>query len=125
LTMALPKGIPTLQHMRSKHYSRPDNLFCSPDLQDSIIKCDVVASLRPTCTDHFPIVTLLTIPQAHTPTTTNLNFRDVDWEVFRKALKEKLASIPDPEAISTGEQLEAACDNLTSSIQATIASCVK
>ena len=125
MTMALLKGIPTLQHMQSKCYSCPDNLFCSLDLQDSIIKCDVVTSLRPTCTDHFPIVTLLTIPQAHTPITTNLNFRDVDWEAFHKVLKEKLASIPDPETISTGEQLKAACDNLTSTIQATIASCVK
>ena len=27
MDMALPKGIPTLQHMRSKNYSRPDNIF--------------------------------------------------------------------------------------------------
>ena len=27
LNMALPKGIPTLQHMVTKKYSRPDNIF--------------------------------------------------------------------------------------------------
>ena len=64
LTLTLPKGAPTLQHMVTKRYSRPDNVFSTPGLTDLIIKCEVTPSLRPTSTDHFPIVTNILIPQA-------------------------------------------------------------
>ena len=45
MEMALPKGIPTLQHMRTKKYSWPDNFFCSTTLNNYIIKCQVNAQL--------------------------------------------------------------------------------
>ena len=41
MEMTLPKGIPTLQHMRTKRYSRPDNVFCTPALRPYVIKCEV------------------------------------------------------------------------------------
>ena len=67
LAMALPKGIPTLQHMVTKRYSRRDNVFNTMGLSDLITKCEVDPTLRPTSTDHFPIVTnvLLQIGRAH------------------------------------------------------------
>jgi hypothetical protein len=34
LIMALPKGIPTLQHMVTGRYSRPDNVFSTAGLSD-------------------------------------------------------------------------------------------
>ena len=63
LAMTLLKGIPTLQHMRTKKYSRPDNFFCTEALQEMITKCKVDPSSRPTSTDHFPIITHIQLPQ--------------------------------------------------------------
>ncbi len=37
MDMALPKDIPTLQHMRGKKYSRPDNVFCTQEMMTHII----------------------------------------------------------------------------------------
>jgi ribonuclease HI/exonuclease III len=125
MAMPLPKGIPTLEHMRSKRYSRPDNVFCTSELQDCITKCDVVPHLRPPCTDHFPIATHLSLTQNRTPSITNYNFRDTDWDSFRKALQQNLAAIPPATNISTEESLSAATKNLTEAIHLTIQSCVK
>lgn len=82
MVMPLPKGIPTLEHMVTKRLSRPDNVFCTPGLEDCITSCDVDPELRPPCTDHFPIVTRLTLAQAKSDPNHNFNFRDTDWTVF-------------------------------------------
>ena len=63
MEMILPKGIPTLQHMRTKKFSRPDNVFCSSTLQPYITRCEVRAQSQPTATDHFPIETQIDLPQ--------------------------------------------------------------
>ena len=42
MEMTLPKGVPTLQHMRTKRYSRPDNIFCSASIKPYVTKCEVV-----------------------------------------------------------------------------------
>ena len=80
MVMSLPKAIPTLQHMRTKRYSRPDNVFCSTALQPLITICKVKAQLRPTSTDHFPIVTHIELPQSCIPPdpsfTTGYHFYD-------------------------------------------------
>ena len=96
MVMPLPKGIPMLEHMVTKKFSRPDNVFCTPDLQDCITKCEVNKKLRPPCTDHFPIVTHLTLAQSLSPSSHNFNFRDTDWEIFRKELKKNITLIPPP-----------------------------
>ena len=125
MVMTLPKGIPTLEHMRSKNHSRPDNFFCTPDLQDQITRCDIDPNLRPSRTDHYPIVTHLTLEQSRPPPTPNLNFKDVDWEVFRSKLEDALNDIPEPTPITTEAQLDSAAEDLTNAIKAAISSCVK
>ncbi len=122
MEMALPKGIPTLEHMRSKRHSRPDNLFCTSSIQDRIIRCEVDPSLRPASTDHYPIATHLAIPQNRTMTPSNYNFCDTDWDAFHKMLKCKLTHRPQP--IKTEEQLTEVCDKLIGALQATIKDCV-
>ena len=37
MEMILAKGVPTLQHMRSKRYSRPDNIFCNSSMTSMVI----------------------------------------------------------------------------------------
>jgi len=48
------------------------------------------------------------------------NFRDVDWDVFRKMLAEQLCAIPGPCDILTNTQFQMAVKDLTQALQATI-----
>ena len=77
------------------------------------------------CTDHYPVVTHLTMPQTHTPANPNYNFHDVNWELFRKTLKIHLSKYPPPDEITTVEQLNEASENLICALQNTITSCIK
>ena len=72
--MALPKGIPTLKHMVTKHFFRPDNVFCSNSLVNHILKCDTMPERQPGKTDHHPIATILELVQERTMTNTSYNF---------------------------------------------------
>ena len=116
MNMALPKGISTLQHMVTKRYSRPDNLFCTGNLLDQIIKCEVDPILQPTLTDHFPITAKLLITQERIIKTPSYNFREVDWELFRRTVREKLNKLPQPTTIHNNEQLNRDIHQLTSTL---------
>ena len=120
LVMALPKGIPTLRHMVTGNYSRPDNVFSTAGISDQITRCEVVPALRPPSTDHFPIITNILLPQERIDAPPSLNFREVDWEEFKKKLSDKLDIAPDPQHINNQEQLTTAVEALTSSIQEAI-----
>ena len=84
LEMALPSGIPTLKHMVTNLYSCPDNVWCSPELIPLITHCNVDSYLQPPCTDHFPIITIIDIPQERNKLKISLNYRKTDWTAFRK-----------------------------------------
>ena len=120
MTMALPKGIPTLRHMRTKKYSRPDNIFCSSNLQQYITQCEVTAESRPTSTDHFPIITHFDLPQSRIPPNPSRNFRDADWEAFKETLTAKLNITTKPAPITNVQQLNTLGNELTTAIQETI-----
>ena len=74
LEMALPRGILTLKHMVTNLHSHPDNVWCSPELIPLIIWCDVDSYLQPPCTDHFPIITIINIPQDRIEPKISFNF---------------------------------------------------
>jgi ribonuclease HI/endonuclease/exonuclease/phosphatase family metal-dependent hydrolase len=120
LAMALPKGIPTLQHMVTKRYSRPDNVFSTPGLSEHITICEVDPAIRPTSTDHFPIVTKILLPQGRVHSPPSYNFRETDWDNFRRELRRKLATVPNPPVITTPEQLNTVTGLLTQALQSTI-----
>jgi len=123
--MLLPKDTPTLQHMSSKHFSRPDNVFGSPEIQEHITRCEVAPNLRPTCTDHYPIVTNIVLPQNRINITPNYNFREVDWTVFRKSLETRLSTLPSPNVITNQAQLDSTASGITTALQETIQECVR
>jgi len=125
MQMVLPKGIPTLQHMRTKRYSRPDNVFSTPGIQDSVVKCEVDPALRPPSTDHFPIVTHVQLPQERVNTPPSFNFRETDWDEFKKKLEPRLEFSPDKPVITNVEQLNTAVNDLTKALQDTIIEVVK
>jgi hypothetical protein len=120
MVMALPKGLPTLQHMRTKKYSRPDNIFCSTTLQPFIVKCEVMTHLKPPATDHFPILTQLDLPQSRIPSDPTLNFHNADWEEFRQTLSFKLGTLPHPGPMNNVQQLEQMGNDITRALQETI-----
>ena len=120
LKMALPKGQPTLEHMVTKRYSRPDNVWCTEELFDLIIRCEVDPSLRPPATDHFPIAMYIDLPQERSTPKVSYNFRAADWEDFQENLVIRLQEIPPPQQITTEQQFQEAAEGLTAVIQDTI-----
>ena len=120
LDMALPKGEPTLKHMVTNLYSRPDNVWCSAEISPLIVRCEVDAYLQPPCTDHFPIVTILELPQNRVEPSLTRNFRTADWESFDEGLQENLVTIPLPAPLETEEEVQRAVRDLTSALQKTI-----
>jgi ribonuclease HI len=125
MEMLLPKGIPTLEHMRTKKYSRPDNVFASPGTQDFVDKCDTDLSLHPPCTDHFPITTTLTLPQQKSNPAPRYNFREADWDSFRKTLTKKLAQNTKPAPLTNIAQLNKAANEIMNALQETVEECIK
>ena len=117
LKMALPKGQPMLEHMVTKNFSCPNNVWCTEDTFDLIICCEVDPSLRPPATDHFPIATYIDLPQERTTLRTSYNFRTVDWEDFQENLAILLLDIPPPQLLMTNQQFQQAAEDLMAAIQ--------
>ena len=59
MVMALLKDIPTLELMSTKDWMRPNNVFCSSNLEEKIVYCTTNPRLRGPGTDHVPILTAL------------------------------------------------------------------
>ena len=72
--MALPKDIPTLESMSTKNWTRPDNVFCSTGLADSVICCMTSPGLRGPGTDHVPILMALEFPVERVSNEMGCNF---------------------------------------------------
>ena len=120
LEMALPSGTPTHYHNVMKQWTRLDQVFLSEHSDNVLITCDTLPAHRGIKTDHLPILMELNLSAAVTHDVPTPNFRNVDWDDFRKALSTNLTSHPSPPTLSNQRQIETACDNLTIAIQCTI-----
>ena len=120
LETALPRGILTLKHMVTNLHSRPDNVWCSLDFIPLIICCNVDSYLQPLCTDHYPIITIIDIPQERNKLKISFNYRKTDWAAFRKQLVLNLELILLPNIIENNKELQQAANNLTEILQKTI-----
>ena len=120
LEMALPNSILTLKHMVTNLHSRPDNVWCSPELIPLITHCDVDSYIQPPCTDHFPIITIIDIPQTRNKPRISFNYRKTDWVAFRKQLVLNLDLIPLPNIIDNNKELQQVANNLMEILQKTI-----
>jgi hypothetical protein len=96
LSLALPKGVPTLEHSRTKNWTRPDNVFISDDLTPQITLCNVDAGRRPPKADHLPILTTLDLSPKLAPVKNKRNWKKADWELFRDFLSQALRNGPPP-----------------------------
>ena len=98
--MLLPKGIPTLQSMVTKNWTRVDNVFATNNVEKYVVICDTDPRQWGPGTDHVPILTTLefTVPAAAIEG--QRNFRAVDWPKYREALSGQLGLMPDPCALT-------------------------
>ncbi len=120
MVMALPKGIPTIRTHRTKRYTRPDNVFMTDHTLMHLVRCDVDPMWRPPNTDHFPIVTILDLPNEKVIPNPKRNFKMTDWEKFRETLTEKTVELREPGELDTVQALEEQTQRLTEIIQETI-----
>ena len=103
MNMPLPPAVPTLEALNSKNLTRPDNIFCTPNLSRHITVCRVLPLERPTKTDHFPIALEINITPARTIFVPRKDYRVVDWDELRDALRGELNTLPAPDEINTVE----------------------
>jgi hypothetical protein len=125
MKMALPALIPTLRSHSTGNHTQVDNVFCTENLVDSIIKCNTDDAARPIKIDHYPIVMQIDI---HTPKTAwepRRNFCLTDWTEFGKTLKSNLANLPMPTEIADVETFNSKLKTLNDTIQDTIMKHVK
>ena len=120
MDIALAKGTPTHCHNVTKKWTRLDQVFITEHTLEAIIACDTIPEERGVNTDHLPIVTVLDVELTKVPTQAARNFRDVDWEDFRKTLEGKMAELGLPTRITTRSALNRTCEKLTQALQETI-----
>jgi hypothetical protein len=78
------------------NHTRVDNVFCTEDLLDNIIKYDTDDAACPVKTDHYPIVTQLDIYVPKSAWEARRNFYLANWPELVKMLKANLANLPLP-----------------------------
>ncbi|CDO68069.1 hypothetical protein BN946_scf184347.g6 [Trametes cinnabarina] len=120
MEMALPAGVPTLEHMRTKNLTRPDNIFCTKGLRDHLRSCLVRPDLRPLRTDHYPIHTEFGLQVAAAPPRPRRDFRQVDWVDFERSLAERVAARGFPPVIESIPDFDRTLDALMQDLQDTI-----
>jgi exonuclease III len=120
MVIALPRDIPTLCHLCSRRYTRPDNVFMTNYTLTYIARCNVEATWRPTNTDHFPVVTILEMPMERTTPMLTQNFRMMAWEEFRRRVEERLPELWEPGEANTVSNIDEQVQTLTKILQETI-----
>ncbi|VDC04307.1 unnamed protein product [Peniophora sp. CBMAI 1063] len=116
MEMALPPNIPTLQHISTGRWSRPDNVWISSSLRDAVTLCNTDPANRG-FSDHLPICTTIDIPiDVYDPPPTR-NARLADWDKIRSYITEQLEKEEIPEEIGTQEELTAIVDKITQIVQ--------
>ena len=118
--MALPPFIPTLKAHNTGNHTRTDNLFCSESLLHTFIKCNTNNALHSVKTDHYLLVSQLTINVAKATPSPQLNFHDVDWSEFQKTLESNLSKLLHPEAITDKVTFKCKLDELNKALWNTI-----
>lgn len=105
---------------RNKIWTRPDNVFCSQNAMEVLVKCTTVPGRRGAGTDHVPIDTVLSLPVTRTPPSISHNFRATDREEFKDILRQKIVALPPPEKIRSEAEFHQKLASITTSILDTI-----
>jgi ribonuclease HI len=119
LTMILPAEIHTLELSSNKNLSRPDNVFLSDCIVNSVLRCSVIESPRISCTDHFTIQTELTLICKQAPKTSRRNFKHAEWTKLREELAKLLPNNSQP-PITTIPEFNERVDKITGALHTVI-----
>ena len=120
MVMLLPKGIPTLQSMAMKNWTRVDNVFTTQNTENSMVICDTDPRQPGPGTDHVPVLTTLDLDVPTAAIKSRRNYRAMEWPKFREELVEQLAAIPGPGVLIDETQYQKAVNNLTAALQTAI-----
>jgi len=85
-----------------------------------VTECDALTEHRGINTDHVPILMELSLGLVTSEVKPIPNFRDVDWEEFRKFLAMHLSLAQPEDQILNQRQLDERCGNITEAIQSMI-----
>jgi hypothetical protein len=91
-------------------------VFISEDHTDTVITCKALSNTPGINTDCLPILTTLDLDLARAPPSMLKNFRNVDWEDFKKMLLEKLDKLTLPSHINTPSELKAIQETISSKV---------
>ena len=125
LEMALPQGKPTYYVTRNGNWTRPDNVFCTVNALEAMVRFTTVPEEWPTALDHLPIDIHLEIPIVINKPAESQNFRIADWDEYRDHLSQETTRIPDPAPIDTQEDFTTAVDNVIGAIQNAVKTTIK
>ena len=120
MEMALPKDIPTLRALNTQNLTRPDNVFISNSLIDSLTYCNTEPELQPVKTDHFPIITKISMSTTTHEEPERFNYKGTDWDKFRKKLEENLHDITKHKSIPSIPIFDAALQDINNVIAKTM-----
>lgn len=98
--------------MNTGNHTRPDNVFASQGIVDTLESCNTAEDETPPRTDHFPIITRIATSSVRMPTREIRNFREADWRKFEMVLKPKIEGIPTNE-VGVREELDDRLKRLT------------
>jgi hypothetical protein len=122
LELTLPSGTPTHKHNVTKHWSRLDQVFISDHSKNILTPCNTQPDHWGINTDHLPILTELNLKADVVEDAEIPNYRNMDWDNFRKELSTQLVKLAPPAPIVNQRQLDISCTSLTKAIQYTIES---
>jgi hypothetical protein len=119
LEMVLHKGIPTLEARHGGRWTRPDNVWRTANVPSTILSCKVQSHLCPANTDHLPIVTTLDLRYYPTEPNACFNFKQAEWDKFKKSVKEELQNLQllNSPTFNTEQELEGVVNKLFKSLQ--------
>ena len=120
MVMLLLKGIPTLQTMVTKNWTRVDNVFAMHNTEHLVVACNTDPRQRGPGTDHVPVLTTLDLEIPAAAAISRRNFRAVDWSKFRQMLTDQLDKIPGPRTLLNESQFQEVVDDLMTALQAAI-----
>ncbi|KIK02005.1 hypothetical protein K443DRAFT_97612 [Laccaria amethystina LaAM-08-1] len=119
MEMALPKGIPTIKNTQG-NYTRPDNIFCSAEIEDWVTQCTTLPGETPLKADHFPIYITIDFSMTRSERPPGFNYRVVEWDVFLVELTKNLEQIPGSRRIDDEGQFHKALWDVSQAIHNTI-----
>ena len=96
MVMVLLKDIPTLQSLATKNWTHMDNVFVTANTEELVVVCDMDPRRQGLGTEHMPILTTLDISMPKKDEGVHINFREADWDKYRKELEAQLCLTLDP-----------------------------